>query len=61
MQDCKHKVIHTEKLDGSPGTRTYLHFSNEPIITPPRNSYIIQWCADCGEKLKVLEIKDFVK
>lgn len=61
--DCNHLIKHTERISGSPATVHGFHILGvyKSIKTPAMNSRITTWCADCGEKLKTIELYDFVK
>lgn len=56
---CEHKKIYTEKTKYQPATRYGFHFMGEikTLETPEVKSMIIAWCADCGEKIKQVEVK----
>lgn len=58
---CKHKTKHIEKVQGHICT-VYGDIINGQYFsyeTPARNSIIITWCADCGKKLKSVELSDY--
>lgn len=60
---CKHKTKHTRYVKGSPSIvyANILFGSRFTTEIPFRNSEIITYCADCGEKLNTVDLHDYEK
>jgi hypothetical protein len=63
MKKCSHKNVYIDKEDGRYNmTHGYFILSRyHSVEIPGHNSKITTWCADCGEKVKEVELKDYIK
>lgn len=55
-KSCKHKVKHTERFIVASYRYEVIVEATKKSVELPR--LIMTWCADCGKKLKEVEVKD---